>query len=85
MLWTGRPLIGDDPSGVVLLVYPAIITLPYLAEPIPGDPLGPLLGRTRAAVLERTVRGCTTTDLTAEPGIGLASASEYAACCAARG
>jgi DNA-binding transcriptional ArsR family regulator len=81
--WTGRPLVGPYPGGL-LLVYPALTPLPYLAEtaPAPGadpdDPVAALLGRTRAAVLRLTLREPTTSQLAGALGIGLASASEHA-------
>ncbi|MEE1788618.1 winged helix-turn-helix domain-containing protein [Streptomyces sp. SP17BM10] len=86
--WTGGPLAGPYPLGT-LLVYPAVTPLPLLAGPAPhgraqdgreaqDDPIAALLGRTRAAVLRLADREPTTSQLAAELGISLASASEHA-------
>jgi DNA-binding transcriptional ArsR family regulator len=63
--------------------------LVYPIQHLPGElrpdgpqtsaPVGKLLGRTRAAVLEATVSGCTTTELAGRCGVSLASASQHAA------
>lgn len=82
--WTGEPLCGLLPDGSLLLLYPALTPLPYLAEeaPAPGadpdDPVAALLGRTRSAVLRLTLREPTTSQLARELGISVASASEHA-------
>ncbi len=82
--WTGEPLCGLLPSGELLLLYPALTPLPYLAEqsPAPGadpdEPVAALLGRTRSAVLRLTLREPTTGQLARELGISAASASEHA-------
>jgi DNA-binding transcriptional ArsR family regulator len=82
--WTGEPLCGPLPDGSLLLVYPALTPLPYLAEesPAPGadpdEPVAALLGRTRSAVLRLTLREPTTSQLARELGISVASASEHA-------
>ncbi|MEU8515620.1 winged helix-turn-helix domain-containing protein [Kitasatospora sp. NPDC048722] len=80
--WTGGPLAGPYPLGT-LLVYPAVTPLPLLPEATPeggpqDDPIAVLLGRTRAAVLRLAGREPTTSQLAAELGISLASASEHA-------
>ncbi|MEV7021220.1 winged helix-turn-helix domain-containing protein [Kitasatospora sp. NPDC093558] len=84
--WTGGPLAGPYPLGT-LLVYQAVTPLTLLPEPGPGpgpnggpqdDPIAALLGRTRAAVLRLAGREPTTSQLAAELGISLASASEHA-------
>jgi len=76
VLWTGRPQIGMHPDGSVVIVYPALTPLP-LIEKEPGDPLGALLGHTRAAVLRLTVTDRTTTELASELGISAASVSGH--------
>lgn len=76
VLWTGRPMIGSSPDGSTLIVYPALTPLPLIHEAA-GDPVGELLGRTRAAVLRLTCRERTTTELAAELGVSAASVSGH--------
>ncbi|MBV2155024.1 helix-turn-helix transcriptional regulator [Kitasatospora sp. SUK 42] len=79
-----RPVIArfEDPEQQPVLLYPARINGPLLAEaePTPSRTLTALLGQTRAAALE-AVAGhgpCSTKDLAAHLGISTASASEHA-------
>jgi DNA-binding transcriptional ArsR family regulator len=75
--WTGRPLVGTHSDGSMLVVYPALTPVP-LVDPEPGDALGALIGRTRAAVLELLVDERTTGELAQKLGISAASASAHA-------
>ncbi|WP_200209397.1 helix-turn-helix transcriptional regulator [Micromonospora coerulea] len=72
-----RPRVLVEPDRPVLLVYPVPMPRPVAAG---GDPLGRLLGATRAAVLRQLARSgaATTTALAGAAGIGLSSASEHA-------
>jgi DNA-binding transcriptional ArsR family regulator len=74
--WTGRPLVGTHSDGSMLLVYPALTPVP-LVDADPGDALGALLGRTRAAILELLVEPRTTGELARKLGISAASASAH--------
>lgn len=76
VLWTGRPMIAPHPDGSTVIVYPALTPLPLIDEP-GGDPVGELLGRTRAAVLRLTCCERTTTELAAEIGISAAAVSGH--------
>ncbi|MEU6990956.1 winged helix-turn-helix domain-containing protein [Streptomyces sp. NPDC046465] len=74
-LWS-RPMVAlydDEPS---ILIYPAVTPLPLLDE-APTDPLGVLLGRTRAAILDLLPHGHSTSDIAKELGISKSSASEH--------
>ena len=77
-VWSGPPLIGRHLDGSSLLVYPALTPLPLLPEPQDADPLGTLLGRTRAQVLEALAEQRTTGSLAHDLGISAASASQHA-------
>ncbi|ACU74879.1 transcriptional regulator, ArsR family [Catenulispora acidiphila DSM 44928] len=77
-MWSGLPLIATSPDGSKLLVYPALTPLPLLPEPQDTDPLGTLLGRTRAQVLEALAEQRTTGKLAHDLGISAASASQHA-------
>lgn len=77
-MWSGQPLIASGPENEKLLVYPALTPLPLLPEPHDADPLGTLLGRTRAQVLEALAAQRTTGNLAADLGISAASASQHA-------
>lgn len=77
-MWTGSPIIGTHSDATKLLVYPALTPLPLLPEPQDADPLGTLLGRTRAQVLEALAEQRTTGNLAADLGISAASASQHA-------
>jgi DNA-binding transcriptional ArsR family regulator len=76
VLWTGRPMISPHPDGSTAIVYPALTPLP-LIDDVDGDPVGELLGRTRAAVLRLTCRERTTTELAAELGVSAAAVSGH--------
>ena len=76
VLWTGRPMIGANPDGSTVIVYPALTPLPLIAQAA-GDPVGALVGHTRAAVLRLTGRERTTTELAAELGVSAAAVSEH--------
>lgn len=77
-MWSGSPLIGIYSDSTRLLVYPALTPLPLLPDPQDADPLGTLLGRTRAQVLEALAEQRTTGKLAADLGISAASASQHA-------
>jgi DNA-binding transcriptional ArsR family regulator len=79
IFWTGRPQIGHHPDGSVVIVYPALTPLPILqqASSDHSDPLGALLGRTRAAVLRLTAGERTTTGLASELAISAATVSGH--------
>ena len=77
-LWSGPPLMGPRPDGSWCLYYPALTPLPLLPEPQGADPLGTLLGRTRAQVLEALAEERTTGTLARDLGISPASASQHA-------
>jgi len=76
VLRTGRPMITAHPDGSTVVVYPALTPLPLIDEAA-DDPVGELLGRTRAAVLRLTVRERTTTELATELGISAAAVSGH--------
>lgn len=76
LLWTGRPMIGSHPDGSTVVVYPALTPLPLIGEPA-GDPVGELLGRTRASVLRLTSCERTTTELASALGISAATVSGH--------
>lgn len=76
VLWTGRPQVGRHPDGSLVIVYPALTPLPLIEE-TPADSLGKLLGHTRAAVLQLTQTGRTTTELAGCLGISAASISGH--------
>jgi len=75
--WSAGPLVGTYPDGTALLVYAGLTPLPLIGEPRATDPLGNLLGRTRASVLEALAGQRTTGQLAHALGISLASASEH--------
>ncbi|MEY9907605.1 DNA-binding transcriptional ArsR family regulator [Catenulispora sp. MAP12-49] len=77
-MWSGPPLVGTYSDHSKLLVYPALTPLPLLPEPHDADPLGTLLGRTRAQVLEALAEQRTTGSLARDLGISAASASQHA-------
>lgn len=60
-----------------VLVYPARPPCPQ-APTNPGTRLAPLLGHTRAAVLQVLQRPCTTSELARWAGVSVSSASEHA-------
>ncbi|WP_245238468.1 winged helix-turn-helix domain-containing protein [Streptomyces sp. MZ04] len=71
------PVALLDDRLLPVLVYPAHPTLPHAA---PADSrLAPLLGHTRAAVLQTLQEPHTTTELAEHAGVSLSSASEHAA------
>jgi Winged helix-turn-helix DNA-binding len=80
--WTGYPLVGRGvPGQPLLVVYPARIPLPLIDAPDNGSrKLGPLLGRTRAAVLEVIVLNpaITTSAAAKKLGISPGRAHEHA-------
>ena len=75
-LWTGRAMIASHPDGSTVIVYPAMTPLPLIDEAA-DDPVGELLGRTRAAVLRLTSCERTTTQLAAELGVSAATVSGH--------
>jgi DNA-binding transcriptional ArsR family regulator len=74
--WTGRPTVTDHPDGSTVIVYAALTPLP-LIDAAACDPLSDLLGRTRAEVLRATLTGHTTTELSRELRISLATVSGH--------
>jgi DNA-binding transcriptional ArsR family regulator len=81
--WTGPPLVGRGvPGQPLLIVYQARIPLPLIDAPDDsGRKLGPLLGRTRAAVLEVIAHhpAITTSSIANRLGISPGRAHEHAA------
>lgn len=75
-LWTGRALLAPQPDGSVLVVYPALTSLPLVDAPA-GDPLADLLGHTRAAILKLTFTERSTGELARELGISAATVSGH--------
>ena len=75
-LWTGRPQIASHPDGSIVIVYPPMTPLPLIHDAA-GDPVGELLGRTRAAVLRLTSSERSTTELAAELGVSAANVSGH--------
>lgn len=78
VLWTGGPLRAAAPDGRLILTYAAAGDLACLGDPVEGDPLAELLGRTRASVLRQLTEPHTTTQLASRLRISAASASEHA-------
>jgi hypothetical protein len=76
LFWTGRPMIGEQPDGSAVIIYPAVTPLP-LVEEVTDDPLGELLGRTRAAVLELAITERTTSELARELHVTAAAVSGH--------
>ncbi|MEU9830371.1 winged helix-turn-helix domain-containing protein [Streptosporangium sp. NPDC048047] len=74
--FASAPLVGYRPGGTVTLIYPMV---PEGRPEGAPDVLGPLLGRTRAAVLAALRRPATTTALAERTGVSPASASQHAA------
>ncbi|MFK8906832.1 helix-turn-helix domain-containing protein [Streptomyces sp. YS-3] len=75
VLWS-RPLVALHEDAPSILIYPAVTPLPLL-EAAPADPLGVLLGRTRAAILDLLPREHSTSDIAKDLGISKSSASEH--------
>lgn len=76
--WTGGPLAGYDSDGSLLLVYRAARPIPLIESAgTLGHPLADLLGRTRSSVLSLLSQQHTTSQVAAELGISMASASEH--------
>jgi DNA-binding transcriptional ArsR family regulator len=69
-------MISAHPDGSAVILYPALTPLPLIDEAA-GDPVGDLLGHTRAAVLRLTRRERTTTELAAELGTSAAAVSGH--------
>lgn len=69
-------MIGSHPDGSTVVVYPALTPLPLIGEPA-GDPVGELLGRTRASVLRLTSCERTTTELASALGVSAATVSGH--------
>lgn len=76
VLWS-RPMVALHDDAPSILVYPAVTPLPLLDE-APADPLGVLLGRTRAAILDLLPQEHSTSDIAKQLGISKSSASEHA-------
>ncbi|MET8685176.1 winged helix-turn-helix domain-containing protein [Streptomyces sp. NPDC004732] len=75
VLWP-RPMVALYDDAPSILIYPGVTALPLLEE-VPADPLGVLLGRTRAAILDLLPRAHSTSDIAKELGISKSSASEH--------
>jgi DNA-binding transcriptional ArsR family regulator len=75
-LWTGRALLAPQPDGSVLVVYPALTSLPLIDAPV-SDPLADLLGHTRAAILRLTFTERSTSELARELDISAATVSGH--------
>ena len=78
-----RPVSLADPELSPVLVYPIEHKPDWLRpgptpERSPQARLAALLGSTRAAILETTTQGCTTTELAQRAGVSLATASHHA-------
>ncbi|MEV0116807.1 winged helix-turn-helix domain-containing protein [Streptomyces sp. NPDC050844] len=76
------PVALLDDRLLPVLVYPARPLLPDTTTPdttTPDSRLAPLLGHTRAAVLQTLQEPHTTTELAEHAGVSLSSASEHAA------
>ncbi|RKT09778.1 ArsR family transcriptional regulator [Streptomyces sp. 1114.5] len=79
VLWKGRPIIAHHTDAPSVLIYPtAAAPLRFTGEDEPDDPLGTLLGSTRAAVLHLLTAHRTTTEIARALDISKASASEHA-------
>ncbi|MDR8414363.1 winged helix-turn-helix domain-containing protein [Nonomuraea sp. 3-1Str] len=71
-----RPMVLYRPDAATVLVYPIVVTDRSTDQ---ADVLGPLLGRTRAAVLATLRDPATTTSVAERVGISLGSASQHTA------
>lgn len=69
-----RPMVMYRPDAAIVLVHPIVATD---RSTEPGNVLGPLLGRTRAAVLSTLRDPATTTAVAERVGISLGSASQH--------
>jgi DNA-binding transcriptional ArsR family regulator len=76
VFWTGRPMITGAADRSVVIVYPAIASLPLIDERA-SDPLAGLLGHTRAAVLTRSAAERTTGELARELRVSPATVSGH--------
>ncbi|WP_416981300.1 ArsR/SmtB family transcription factor [Streptomyces sp. T028] len=77
-----RPVTLADDTLVPVLVYPIQHTLGWAGEAVGtegGAPLGALIGRTRAAILEDVVVGRTTGELAVRFGVSGAAVSQHTA------
>ncbi|MCX5196148.1 winged helix-turn-helix domain-containing protein [Streptomyces sp. NBC_00249] len=74
---TGRPMLADHGGGRPVLIYPALTPFPLAAEGPADGALDALLGRTRAAVLQRLTAQRTTSELARDLDISLPSVSEH--------
>ncbi|MEU3555851.1 ArsR/SmtB family transcription factor [Streptomyces fragilis] len=72
----GGPALMYRPEDATVLIYPMHAGAPAART---ADALGPLLGRTRAAVLAAVRDPASTTALAERAGVSLASASQHAA------
>lgn len=82
---TDRPVLvpAAGPNQPPMLAYPvaagsveAVLDAP-MTEQDATDALGPLVGRTRAAIIKSLAESCTTTELGRRIGISAASASQH--------
>ncbi|HEY9473843.1 MAG TPA: DUF5937 family protein [Mycobacteriales bacterium] len=75
LTYAGHLLAGPHPNGQIILIYPALTSLPQL-EPGPrNDPIRALLGPTRAEALRLLIHDHTTTELARKLAITTAAAS----------
>jgi DNA-binding transcriptional ArsR family regulator len=80
VFWSGLA-VDDDPARTPILTFPipgAALTVANHDDEVRLAAIAGLLGHTRAAVLRATVVGRSTSELAADLGIALGSASEHA-------
>ena len=76
VFWTGRPMITEAADRSVVVLYPAIASLPLIDESA-SDPLADLLGHTRAAVLTLSSAERTTGEIARELRVSPATVSGH--------
>ncbi|MFJ5220298.1 winged helix-turn-helix domain-containing protein [Streptomyces sp. NPDC088354] len=69
----------ERPPASYALVYPARGTAPTQAHPAPGQALGRLIGKGRAAILHELRRPATTSELAAHLGLSLGTVGDHLA------
>lgn len=77
--WLGDPAVTLHPDGSAVLIYPSVVSIPLGDERVEDHSLVALLGQTRAAALQSLTRPHSTSELAAELGVSVSSASEHAA------
>jgi DNA-binding transcriptional ArsR family regulator len=73
--WTGHVLYGTDSDGRLCLFYPAITPLPSIGRSSTSNPVGDLLGHTRAEILAMTLTAHSTGDLARKLHVSAATVS----------